>query len=414
MRERLAFGDDLPLALAGLGAYCHGGFIVSTCNRSEIYAYVDDPITNFAKTATELVAWFAKQKGFTVAELSEHLYLYEGNLALTHWLRVAVGLDSMVLGEPQILGQLRQAVAQAEHAGTLGLGFAKVCQHVFAAARTIRRDTDLGKQAVTLGFAASKLVTQIFDKPNTLTLLVVAAGEMNRLVAQNIASLGVARIIICNRSQDRADELHRELTKGCKHQTITKIPFCQLEQTLAVADIVSSCSGSMHILIGKTAIKTAMKQRKNRPMLLIDLAVPRDIDPQVAKLDGVYLYSVDDLQHVIEGNMAQRRQAAVEAELLVGQLVSAIETKLQMAAMGDTITQYQHQMNGKKQTLLAHAKHRLGRGDDPTLVLDEFCHRLSQTLTHPPVSVLRQACQHLDDEALLWLRQAMVGTYRPN
>ncbi len=432
LRERVAFGDDLPLALGELCTLTHGVVIVSTCNRSEIYAYIDDTSETMADTlpkldwqadndawliAPTLVRWLTTFKGIAPTELLPYLYAYKGNLALTHWLRVAVGLDSMILGEPQILGQMRQAVSYAHEYCAITPAFDWLTQKIFGAARIVRRDTALGAQAVTLGFATAKLVTQIFDEPRATTLLIVAAGEMNRLVAHNVAELGVGRVIICNRSHARAVMLHDELqamaaTSG-RQLELLLVPFSELAKALQSADIVSSCSGSMHTLIDKAMVKAAMKVRRYRPLLLVDLAVPRDIAPEVGQLDGVYLYSVDDLQHVIAGNLAQRKQAAVEAELLVGQLASGIEADLQLLSIGAIIRDYRTQAQSKKDELLTKAQARLAHGDNPESVLEDFAHQLTQTLTHPSLRLLRHSALKLDEEALTQLTQTLLGAYRP-
>lgn len=427
LRERLAFADDLPNALAELKQITAGAFILSTCNRSEIYAYLpqDDALHRdqeyqdqaFQDQDDELAVpilaeWLGRFKGISPSQIHPYSYCYESNLALTHWLRVAVGLDSMILGEPQILGQLRQAVAAAQQAGTLAPEFDWLTQRVFKAARIVRRDTTLGKQAVTLGFATAKLVTQIFDKPSDTTLLVVAAGEMNRLVAQNVADLGIKTIIICNRNPQRAQALANELMAGQSNRQVICVDFDKLSWALTQADIVSSCSGSMHTLIDKAMAKHAIKARKYRPMLMVDLAVPRDIAPEVGKIDGVYLYSIDDLGQVIAGNLAQRKQAAIEAELLVGQLASRIETERHIKAIGSTISAYHQLLAQQKNALLTTAHHRLAKGDNPKEVLDKFAHQLTQTLIHPSLKALRFSANALDEETLDKLNDELLGAYR--
>ena len=221
LRERLSFGSDLTQAITDI---CHldesvlGVVIVSTCNRSEIYVGFDDEWQathddDVSVQARLVRSWFAKFKGVALDDMLPFLYIYENNRALNHWLRVASGLDSMILGEPQILGQIRKAVSQSQAVNGMGSDFHWLTQQIFASARSVRRDSKVGQQAVTLGFAAAKLVTQIFDKPEDATLLMVAAGEMNRLVAHNVANLGMKNIIIANRSPKRAELLKDELVQ---------------------------------------------------------------------------------------------------------------------------------------------------------------------------------------------------------
>lgn len=440
LREKLAFGEDLLPALDSLKRLTYGSTIVSTCNRSEVYAYLPDersdtalpkqhshssdetPTTLSGDGASDktddnvLVRWLASFKQLDLSLLAPYLYVYEGNRALTHWLRVSVGLDSMILGEPQILGQIKQAVAATHEASAMTPAFDWLTQRVFGAARIVRRDTSLGKQAVTLGFATAKLVTQIFDNPSKTTLLVVAAGEMNRLVAHNVAALGMQKVIICNRSAERAELLAAELRQMAQTAgraiEVVLAPLTQLDDCLKEADVVSSCSGSMQTLIDKPMVKAAMKARKNRAMLMVDLAVPRDIAPDVGEMDGVYLYSIDDLQHVIAGNLEARKQAAIEAEVLVGQLACAIEDDMQMQAAGKLIAQYQAQAELKKDALLSVAKKQLSAGVDPETVLTLFAQRLTKTLAHPPSRLLRNSAKANDEGLLEQVGEQLLGAYR--
>lgn len=410
MRERLSFGSDLTDAIHSLYHTInpHGVLIVSTCNRSEIYIGFDEQWLSdeqaLSHQCQQTHQWLANFKGLPLSEIAPFLYTYEDNRALNHWLRVAAGLDSMILGEPQILGQIRQAVAIAKEAGGIGSQFDWLTQQIFAAARNIRRDTKIGKQAVTLGFAAAKLVTQIFDKPSDTTLLVVAAGEMNRLVAHNIAALGMTHIIIANRSAERAAILQDELTQMANNAgrkvRIDCVGLDKLGEVLQLADVVSSCSGSMDILIDVAMIKSAQVARRHQPLLLVDLAVPRDIDPNARVLDDVYLYSVDDLQHVIAGNLEERKQAAVEAELLVSQLTINIESQMQVLSARKLISDYRQIALAHKQRLLNLATWRLDNGADAHAVLHDFAHTLTQTLTHPPSKLIRNVAQTADPATL--------------
>lgn len=408
MRERLSFGDDLPDAIKTMQQTLplSGAVIVSTCNRSEIYVGFDEQSggDDQHSQVEQIRQWLAQFKGLNLQEITPFLYTYEDNRALNHWLRVAAGLDSMILGEPQILGQIRQAVALSKQVGGINSEFDWLTQQVFASARSIRRDTKIGEQAVTLGFAAAKLVTQIFDKPNETTLLVVAAGEMNRLVAHNIAALGMQHIIIANRSAERAhilqDELMQMAHNHTRHVHIECVGLDKLSHVLTQADVVSSCSGSMETLISTEMVKAAQKTRRYRPMLLVDLAVPRDIEPSVGQLDDIYLYSVDDLQHVIAGNIEERKQAAVEAELLASQLTINIENQMQILSARKLISDYRQTAHWHKERLLALAQKRLDTGINAHVVLQELAHNLTQTLTHPPSKLIRAMAQTADPVTL--------------
>lgn len=469
LRERLAFaGDDLTAALRQLRGMTHGAVIVSTCNRTEIYALAanadamsDTAIikadihieadtnsvsvdginpskagqsqTALSKTAqsikkqapkdkvsdaklmtqciNDISHWLADYKNVPLADIAPYLYEYRDTHALTHWLRVAAGLDSMILGEPQILGQIKQSVMLAQEEGCITNRFGWVINQVFACAKQVRHDTEVGSQAVSLGFAAGKLVTQIFDNPSELTLLVVAAGEMNRLVATHIAGLGVGRIIICNRSAERAEALAADLQQAGRQIEVQ--PLSELANLLPQADVVSSCSGSMDMLINKSMTKQALKKRRYRPMLLVDLAVPRDIDPQIATMDDVYLYSIDDLQHVIAGNIEQRRQAAVDAELLVSQLVVEVERRFQVRKVGGDIQNYRDAASDHAEALLAESLLKLQQGNEPPeAIMSELTRKLTQTLTHAPSKLLRKAAREGDSDLLSFVVTGLNEAYR--
>ena len=410
MREQLAFAaEDLPIALDSLKAITQGAVILSTCNRTEIYALAPEGQT-LTSTMSQVIEWLAAFKNTPMQKIAPHLYQYQNNHALLHWVRVASGLDSMILGEPQILGQIKQAVRQSRAKEAISSKLSWVIQQVFAAAKQVRNETRVGSQAVSLGFAAAKLVTQIFQKPSNNTLLVVAAGEMNRLVATNIAGLGVGKVIICNRSPERAALLASELETIVPQIEI--IPLDQLPNVLPQADIVTSCSGSLYTLIDKTMVKQALKQRRHQPMLMIDLAVPRDIDPTVSELDDVYLYSIDDLQHVIAGNLEQRRQAAVEAELLVSQIVVAIERKYLVRQVGQDIQQYREQAKHHADMILSQSLQQLADGHAAEAVLTELTRKLTQTLTHAPSKLLRETASEQPVETVNFVAQQLTHAFR--
>lgn len=433
LRERLAFvGDDVQAAQAQLHEITAGTVIISTCNRTEIYALAPNTYTGrpspldhtsslsaasdaahvSAEVLTEqLIQWLATFKKLPAEEIRPFLYDYIDGQALTHWLRVAAGLDSMILGEPQIFGQIKRAVSGAKESGYLTNHLNWVVEQIFAAAKRVRNETDVGTQAISLGFAAAKLVTQIFDKPEDTTLLVIAAGEMNRLVTQHIAALGVKRILICNRTPERAQQLADELNNP--GLTVEVYPLTELDSLLPQADIISSCSGSMDSLIDKGMTKRALKKRRYKPMLMVDLAVPRDIESSVGKLDDVYLYSIDDLQHVIAGNLEKRRQAAVEAELLVSHMVVEIERRYQVRKVGHDIYDYRKMAESKAEAVLSDVLHQLKNSDaSAEELMVDLTRRLTQTLAHPPSSLMRRAARDGNSEALDMVISGLKEAYR--
>lgn len=412
LRERLAFvGDDVTTALRQLKSMSDGCVIVSTCNRTEIYTLLPQSIAEQSDGIEQIKSWLAQFKGMAFSEIQAYLYTHQNSHALTHWLRVASGLDSMILGEPQILGQIKQAVQLAQSQQALSSQLTWVIDQVFAAAKRVRSDTQVGAQAVSLGFAAAKLVTQIFDDIASRTLLVVAAGEMNRLVATHIAGLGVGRIIICNRSPERAYALAQELEAANRRVEVRALS--ELAEVLSQADIVSSCSGSMDTLINKAMTINALKRRRYQPILMVDLAVPRDIDPNIGQLDDVYLYSVDDLQHVIAGNLEQRRQAAVDAELLVSQLVVEMERRFQVRQVGRDIQAYRERTEVQVANLVAKSLQKLESGEVTSEeVITELSRRLTQTLGHAPSKLMRKAAREGDSELLDFVVTGLHDAYR--
>ncbi|MFA2964857.1 glutamyl-tRNA reductase [Acinetobacter pittii] len=374
--------------------------VVSTCNRTEVYA--------MAENAESLLKWLADANNIDVKQLIHHVYRYENTQAITHLMRVASGLDSLMLGEPQILGQVKSALALSKEAQTVSPELNSVFEYAFYAAKRVRSETAVGSHAVSMGYAVAQLALQVFSKPEKLTVMVVAAGEMNSLVAKHLAEMGVAKIIICNRSRERADRLAQEIA----HQVeVEIIEFSALAENLYRADVVSSCTGSLYQVIAYSDVKAALKKRRYQQMLMVDLAVPRDIDPKVEALDGVYLYGVDDLQSVIDENLAQRRQAAVEAEVMVNQLATQLITHQKVKEAGSTIHAYRQHSEEISQQELTHALEALHHGDNAEQVLQQFAHRLTQKLMHPTSILLREAAKAENPDYFEWLQQHLQDVF---
>ncbi len=374
--------------------------VVSTCNRTEVYAMAED--------AESLLKWLADANNIDVKQLIHHVYRYENTQAITHLMRVASGLDSLMLGEPQILGQVKSALALSKEAQTVSPELNSVFEYAFYAAKRVRSETAVGSHAVSMGYAVAQLALQVFSKPEKLTVMVVAAGEMNSLVAKHLAEMGVAKIIICNRSRERADQLAQEIA----HQVeVEIIEFSALAENLYRADVVSSCTGSLYQVIAYSDVKTALKKRRYQQILMVDLAVPRDIDPKVEALDGVYLYGVDDLQSVIDENLAQRRQAAVEAEVMVNQLATQLITHQKVKEAGSTIHAYRQHSEEISQQELTHALEALHHGENAEQVLQQFAHRLTQKLMHPTSILLREAAKAENPDYFEWLQQHLQDVF---
>ncbi|MBP8064363.1 MAG: glutamyl-tRNA reductase [Acinetobacter sp.] len=399
LREKIAFNPEkLSALLASQSQHTdlNKMVVVSTCNRTEVYA--------MSENVDMVLNWLAQVNSIDVKQLANHVYRYEDAQAVTHLMRVASGLDSLMLGEPQILGQVKTALALAKDSETVSPELNQIFEYAFYAAKRVRSETAVGSHAVSMGYAVAQLAIQVFSKPEELTVMVVAAGEMNSLVAKHLAEMGVGKVLICNRTRARAESLAQEIAHRVK---VEIIEFDQLSENLHRVDVISSCTGSLHQVIHFKDVKAALKKRRYQQMLLVDLAVPRDIDAKVETLDGVYLYGVDDLQSVIEENLAQRRQAAVEAEVMVNQLATELVTQQKIKGAGGTIQQYREHGDVLRQEELAQALLQLQKGESAEKVLQEFSHRLTQKLLHPASILLREAAKAEDPEGLEVLQNSL-------
>lgn len=397
MREKIAFNPERLVELfqnLKNRQHLNDMVVLSTCNRTEIYALTEQP--------EQVLAWLAEVNQLDVATLTGHLYQYQDLTAMTHLIRVGSGLDSLMLGEPQILGQIKDAVSLAQQHEMMSVALQRVFGYAFYGAKRVRTETAVGEHAVSMGYAVAQLAGQVFSHLSQLTVLMVAAGEMNTLVAKHLAEMGVAKMLICNRTRERAEQL----ADAVRHRVpVEVIDFTELSQHLHRADVVSSCTGSLHPVIYTEQIKHALKQRKSQPMLLVDLAVPRDIEAEVEQFDSVYLYGIDDLQSVIDENLSQRRQAAVDAEVLVSQLASQFATQQKVYDVGQHIASYRQFAEQHQQQQLASALQQLQQGGDASEIMATLAHQLTNTLTHLPSKLLREAAKHEDPQYVEWLNQ---------
>jgi glutamyl-tRNA reductase len=298
VRERVAFAPEQvneALNDACADASLDEVVILSTCNRTEIYAIASDKL-ELAEKARQLISWMANYHHLSSEDLHQSAYHYEADEALHHMMQVASGLDSMVLGEPQILGQMKSAYAVAGESGTVGSELGRVFPRVFSIAKRVRTDTAIGENPVSVAFAAVDLAGHIFSDLGSSSALLVGAGETIELVARHLIEAGVNKIVIANRTLGRARELAQKFS--AEAVLLSEIPG-QLEH----ADIVITSTASQLPILGKGAVENALKLRKHRPMLMVDIAVPRDIEPQVGDLRDVYLYSVDDLRDIVDQNL---------------------------------------------------------------------------------------------------------------
>jgi glutamyl-tRNA reductase len=384
LREQVAFApEEIALALRGLASLpaVNEAAIISTCNRTEIYCWLEQ------EDPTPALQWFLEHHGLQPQPApNDFLYRYIDAHTVRHLLRVACGLDSMVLGEPQILGQLKTAYRQAQEAGTIGLQLRHLFEHAFAVAKQVRTETAIGANPVSIAYAAVRLAQQIFTDLQKQTALLIGAGETIELAARHLSDNGIGQIIIANRTLERGSRL------ASQHQA-RAIRLNELSSVLPTADILISCTASQLPIIGKGAIESALKERKHRPMFIVDIAVPRDVEPEVGQLQDVYLYNIDDLQSVIETNMQSRNEAAKQAETIIDQRVEDFMSWQRSLDAVHTIRSYREQAKTASDEVLEKARRMLQSGKSPEQALEYLAHTLTNKLLHNTTIRLDQAAR---------------------
>ena len=399
LRERVTFSPDtLDQALDSLQALpmVQGGVVLSTCNRTEIYLSVEEQ-DNLREA---LIRWLCEYHNLNEEDLRNSLYWHQDNDAVSHLMRVASGLDSLVLGEPQILGQVKKAFADSQKGHLNASALERMFQKSFSVAKRVRTETDIGASAVSVAFAACTLARQIFESLSTVTVLLVGAGETIELVARHLREHQVKKMIIANRTRERAQVLADEVGAEV-------ISLSDIDARLQDADIIISSTASPLPIIGKGMVERALKNRRNQPMLLVDIAVPRDVEPEVGKLSNAYLYSVDDLQSIISHNLAQRKAAAVEAETIVAQETSEFMAWLRAQGASETIREYRSQSEQIRDELTAKALAALQQGGDAQAIMQDLAWKLTNRLIHAPTKSLQQAARDGDSERLNILRDSL-------
>ncbi|MDH3280811.1 MAG: glutamyl-tRNA reductase [Gammaproteobacteria bacterium] len=349
--------------------------ILSTCNRTEIYCRQDqwDP--------RGVIEWLCEYHNLSMEDIGPFLYEYPDQQAVRHAFRVAAGLDSMILGEPQILGQMKEAFSTAHQLGATGKILNRLFQQTFAVAKRIRTDTEIGANAVSVAYAAVCLASRIFSRLSDQTVLLVGAGETAELTARHFRDNGVQRMIVANRTLSRA----RLLADAFAAEPIS---LAELPSKLHLADIVVTSTASTLPLLGKGAVEDALRKRKHRPMFMVDLAVPRDIEEQVSELADVYLYTVDDLELVTEENLACRRAAADEAEQIIDVHTGQFMRWLSSLDALPTLRALRDHVDELTANELQRARKRLDRGEDPDAVLTYFARAIARKFTHAPSTAL--------------------------
>jgi glutamyl-tRNA reductase len=406
VRERVAFAPEQvgeALVHACATAQLEEAVVLSTCNRTEVYA-VAPPGGRLADKADQVVAWLANYHHLSVDELRAAAYCHEAEHALRHLVQVAAGLDSMVLGEPQIFGQLKSAFAVASEAGTVGAEFGRLFPRVFSIAKKVRTDTAIGENPVSVAYAAVDLAGHIFTDLSECNALLVGAGETIELVTRHLVEAGVNNVVIANRTLGRARELAQRF--GADAILLADIP-----DQLPAADIVISSTGSQLPILGKGAVEQAIRKRKHRPMLMVDIAVPRDIEPQVGKLRDVYLYTVDDLRQIVEQNLRSRQSEARKADDIIMLGVQAYFEERRSLGAVDLVKAYRQSAERVREQELQRALACLERGDDPVTVLTQLSRGITNKLIHAPTAGLKKASSEGRQEALLQA-QALLGIER--
>lgn len=381
IRERLAFpAESLESSLKTLwnSHKINGAAILSTCNRTEFYYQTDD------NSPDTLIEWIADTKSISPKEFAPYLYSHTDSQSIRHMFRVACGLDSMVLGEPQILGQMKTAYQAAYEAGTLGKHLGKLFHHTFSAAKKVRTDTAIGSSPVSVAFAAVQLAQQIFNSLSEQTALLIGAGETIELTARHLYQNNIGRIIIANRTYDKAHALASQFNGYA-------IDLSELPTHLAEADIVISSTASQLPILGKGRVESAIKKRKHKPMFMVDLAVPRDIETEVAQLQDVYLYTVDDLQNTIDQNMDSRRKAAEQAEEIIDTQVEHFLSWMRSQGAQSVIKDYRLQAELTRNQVLEKALSQLNNGRNAEQVLNLLARTLTNKLIHTPSAQIREA-----------------------
>lgn len=393
IREKVVFADpELPSALDELGnipQVCES-LIVSTCNRTELYCYIDCDIhTSLPAQAAPLVKWLAQWHELEATDIHACLYQHGETEAVRHAFAVAAGLDSMVLGEAQILGQLKDAYRLAQQHGSTGPYLNRLFQAAFSAAKRVRTETRIGASAVSVASAAVSMARTVFESFAERTVLLVGAGETIALAARHLYTNGARRIIVANRSLERAQQLAAEFNAYA-------ITLEQLPTHLAEADIVVTSTASPAPIITVQHVKAALRARKRRPIFMVDIAVPRDIEPEVADLSDIYLFTVDHLQSVVSENMNARQEAAVDAGVLLDEEVQQFSQLLRTLDAVPTIRQIREDAEAIRQHTIEQAQRMLANGRPAAEVLEYLADTLTHRLLHAPSQRLRQAGEHSD------------------
>ncbi|MBA4382665.1 MAG: glutamyl-tRNA reductase [Sideroxydans sp.] len=379
VREQIAFNaETMDVALRDLigNGAAKEATILSTCNRTEVYCSTSDP--------TQVVGWLASYHHLAANDIEPYIYRLPQEQAVKHAFRVASGLDSMVLGEPQILGQMKQAVRQAEQAGTLGFLLHKLFQRTFSVAKDVRTQTEIGANLVSMAAAAVKLAERIYPTIADQRVLFIGAGEMIELNAVHFAARNPKQITVANRTLERAQTLARRINGHA-------VTLNELPEQLAQHDIIVTCTASTLPILGKGMVERALKARKHRPLFIVDLAVPRDVEAEVAELDDVFLYTVDDLSEVVRDGLDARQGAVKEAEVIIDSGVSDFVHWMESRGVVPTIRALRDHAERQRRAEMEKALRALAKGENAEKVLESLSSALTNKFLHAPTQALNQA-----------------------
>lgn len=402
IRERVNFAPETmseALAEALIGAQLDEVAILSTCNRTEIFAIASDAEDSGARVLDWLGRYHHLSDDRVAAdELRDCAYIHREREALRHMMQVASGLDSMILGEPQIFGQMKSAFAVAAHSGSISSELGRIFPQVFAIAKRVRTDTAIGENPVSVAYAAVNLTQHIFTDLSQARALLIGAGETIELVARHLREKGVRDIVVANRTLGRARELAEQFHAEA-------VLLADIPEQLAKADIVISSTASQLPILGKGAVEHALKLRKHKPIFMLDLAVPRDIEEQVGELDDIYLYTVDDLKEIVDEGRKSRESEARKADVIIDAGVDEFYRQLRALNAVSTVKDLRSKAETLRDAEVEKALRALARGDAPETVLTGLARNLTNKLLHSPSSQMRRASAMGRGEVINWSRE---------
>ena len=399
VRELLAFSDracteGLPRLVDG--EVVREGLIVSTCNRVEILSAIT---TDQLESGTQRVAEFLDAaRNLPPGFLSDHLYSHTDENAIRHIFRVASSLDSMVVGEPQVLGQVRHAYSLAVEAGTAGRVLNRLVHHTFHVAKRVRSETGIASSAVSISYMAVELGKKIFDSLKGRVVMLIGAGEMAELSARHLVNAGATRVLIVNRTKESAERLAEEF-KG------VAVPFEQLSQSFSEADVVICSTGAPDYVVTADMVRSATEQKRNRPTCIIDISVPRNVDPAVGKVPNVFVFDIDDLESVITSNIREREREAERAELIVQSEVMQFQQSLRAMDIGPTIGALRQKLQQVARAEMERQRKRLGSlTPDQEAAIEALLMSTVNKISHPVLNQMRRSYELSDSETVQALR----------